>query len=177
MPDREHDREDERDHLRQVDDGAEELEALLGRREREHPVERAAGRRPPCHQPEQDQRERERAHHLDERVARRERGAEHHSVEEGDGPAERDAGEEREPVRPARVVDHPVRDQGARGADGAEGEIEHPGGLIEHDDPDARQRVRTAERQAEHDVRLEELPIDAEHRERDDAIHRASGAL
>ena len=177
MPDREHDRENECEDLRQVDDGAEELEAVLRRREREHPVEGPACRCPPRHQPEQDQA----SASVPIILTSGSRGAKA-------GPS----------TTPYRKVTAPPNATQARYASqcgrlvwliiqyairapaapiGAEGEIEHPGGLIEHDDPDSRQCVRTAERQAEHDVRLEELPIDAEHRERNDAIHQASGAL
>src|SRR6185503_17710027 len=75
---------------------------------------------------------------------------------------------------PARVVQDPVTDEGARGSDGAEGEIEHAGRLVEHHDADTGESVGAAECEPEHDVRLEELPVDAEHRERNDVMHRAS---
>ena len=99
-------------------------------------------------------------------IARREGGAEHHAVEQVHDPAERDADDVREPVGTARVVDEVVGDQGARGTDGAERDVQHPGRLVEHDEADARERVGAAERQPEHDVRLEERPVHAEHRER-----------
>ena len=135
------------------------------------PGERAAHGCPPGHEPEQDQGEPERPHHLDERVTRREGGAEEQPVGEVDDPAERDAGDVREPMRPARVVDHPVGDQGARGADRPEREVQDAGRLVEHDDADAGERVHAPEREAQHDVGLEELPVDAEHGKGDDAIH------
>ena len=130
-------------------------------------------RRHPRHDPEQDQREAERAHHLHERVAPREGGAEHHAVEEVDDPAERDADREREPFGTARVVEQVVGDQGARGPDGAEREVQHTGGPVQHDQPDAGERVHASERQADHDERLDELPVDAEHAEREHVSHRS----
>src|SRR6185503_11686787 len=39
---------------------------------------------------------------------------------------------------------------------------------------DTGESVGAAECEPEHDVRLEELPVDAEHRERNDVMHRAS---
>ena len=61
--------------------------------------ERASGRRTPGHDPEQDQRQPERAHHLHEGVARGEERPEDHAVQEVDHAAEEDASEVGEPVR------------------------------------------------------------------------------
>ena len=146
---------------------------MLRARQRQEAREGATHRRHPRHDPEQDQRQAERAHHLHERVAPREGGAEDHSVEEVDDPAERDADREREPLGAARVVDQPVRDQGTRGPDGAEREVQHTGGPVQHDQPDAGERIHASERQADHDERLDELPLDAEHAEREHVSHRS----
>ena len=146
---------------------------MLRARERQEAREGATGRRPPGHQPEQDQCEGERAHHLHERVAPREGGAEDHAVGKVHDPTERDARREREPLGAARVVEEVVGDQGARGSDGAEREVQHTGGPVQHDQPDARERVHAPERQADHDERLDELPVDAEHGEREHVTHRS----
>ena len=61
---------------------------VLRARQRQEAREGAAGRGAPGHQAEQDQREPERAHHLHERVAPREGGAEDHAVGKVDDPAE-----------------------------------------------------------------------------------------
>ena len=147
---------------------------MVGGRQLEHAHERPARRGAPRHHPEQDQREAERPHHLDERVASREGGAEHHAVDDVDDRAEHDAGQVRDPVRPARVVDEVVGDQGARGADGAEREVQHSGGLVEHDHSHAGERIHASQREPEDDVRLEEHPVHAEHRRRREANHRHS---
>jgi hypothetical protein len=138
--------------------------------------ERASGGCPPGHQAQQDQGEPERAHHLDQRVARREGGAENHSVEQVHGPAERDAHDVREPVGTARVIEEVVGDQGTRRTDCAERDVQHARRLVEHHEADAGERVGTAERQPEHDVQLQERPVHAEHRERHDAMHWSSEA-
>ena len=145
---------------------------MLGARQWEEARERAAHRRHPAHDPEQDQREPERAHHLDERVAPRESGTEDHAVGKVHDPAERDADRECEPLGTPRVVEEVVGDQGARGSDGAEREVQHSGGPVQHDEADAGEGVDTAERQADDDERLEELPVDAEDAERKHPDHR-----
>ena len=65
-------------------------------------------------------------------------------------------------VRSARVLAQPPGDERPRAADGAEREVDDARRPVEDDEADARERVHAAEREAEHDVRLEELPVDAE---------------
>ena len=145
----------------------------MGRaREGQEPGECAADRSPPRHQTEQDQGEAQRAHHLDERVATRECGAEDHPVGEVDDPAERDADRVGEPVGPARVIDEVVGDQGARGPDGAEREVQHPGRAVEHDQPDAGERIDASERETEDDEGLDELEVHAEDADGEETGHR-----
>jgi hypothetical protein len=67
------------------------------------------------------------------------------------------ADEIRRPHGDTVVVDEGPGDQGAHGADGTEGEVQHPRRPVEHDDADARQRVDTAQRQAGDDVGVEVL--------------------
>src|SRR5665213_1033735 len=61
----------------------------------------------------------------------------------------------------------------AFGADGAERDVQHPGGPVQHDQSDAGERVHASERQADHDERLEEQPVHAEDTQREHAIHRS----
>ncbi len=160
---RDHERQGERDDLRQADPRAPDLVDVLRAREGQQTGERAADRRPPGHQPEQDERESERSHHLHERVAACEGGAEEHPVGEVDDPAREHTDREGEPVGPAGVSHDVVRDQGAGGTDGAEGDVQHAGRPVQHDEADARERVHAPERQPDHDEGLEELPVHAEH--------------
>jgi hypothetical protein len=135
--------------------------------------ERSADRSAPVHDPEQDQRQAERAHHLDERVAAGESGADHHPVQEVDHAAREHADRESEPVRAARVHDQVVGDQGSGRADCAECEVEHPGRPVEHDQADPRERVHAPEGQPGHDEGLQELPVHPEDAESEEAGHRS----
>ena len=141
---------------------------------RQEPCEGSSDWGAPGHQADQDQSEGQRSHHLDERVSGGEGGSEHESVQQADDSAEKDAREEGNPVGRSRVLDQVVGDQGARGADGAERDVQNARCLVQDDQADAGQGIHPAQRQPKHDIRLEELPVHAEDRESDNAMHRFS---
>ena len=60
--------------------------------------------------------------------------------------------------RPSECVDQVPGDQGAHGADRAEGQVQHAGGPVENHHPDPGQGVHPAQGQAGDDERLEVLP-------------------
>ena len=179
--DRDHRRQDEgerdRDDLRQVHRRPPHLVDVTRRRERQEARKRPADRRPPRHHPEQDQGQSERAHHLHERIAPREGGAENHAVGKVDDPAERDADRVSQPMRPARVTHDPVGDQRPTGTDRTEREVQHAGCAVQHHQSDARKRVHAAEREPDDDERLQELPVDTEDAECEDAVQRLPRGL
>ncbi len=74
------------------------------------------------------------------------------------------------------MLAQPPGDERPRAADGAEGKVDDARRPVEDDEADARERVHAPEREAEHEVRLEELPVDAEDGEAEQAMHGGSSA-
>ena len=147
----------QRDHLRPGHLDLADREAAVVGRQRDRAGLAAAGRPQQVHEPEQDERQPQRGHRLDQRVPFGQGRAEQQPVAERHHPGERHAHQPGHPAGNVRVDQGPG-DQGAHRADGTEREVHHAGGPVQDDQAHPGQGVHATQGQTGHDERLEVLP-------------------